>query len=116
MNDALQTNPSTIIRNDPRALPVRPNFTDYEYEHATFSWMAARGTMPQALRGIARELPLALNTVAPLRALINLDSTDCLNFLIVLHEQLGIDIPDLDYAEMQTLDAIVAYLGRRPLP
>lgn len=48
-----------------------------------------------------------------LRDQIDLDSMDWLNVIIRLHEILGIDIPEADYAELATLDSTVAYLARR---
>ena len=49
----------------------------------------------------------------PLREQIDLDSFDFLNVIIRLHEILGIDIPESDYAELATLDGAVDYLARR---
>lgn len=41
------------------------------------------------------------------------DSMDTLNLAIGLHKALGIDIPELDYAELGSLDRAVAYLQRQ---
>lgn len=49
----------------------------------------------------------------PLRDQIDLDSMDFLNVIIRLHETLGIDIPEADYAQLSTLDGAVDYLSRR---
>jgi hypothetical protein len=38
---------------------------------------------------------------------------DWLNVLIGLHERLGVDIPETDYARLRTLDDLVAYLRPR---
>lgn len=46
-----------------------------------------------------------------LRTQIDLDSMDWLNVLASIHEQLGVDIPELDYGKVLTLDALVAYLA-----
>lgn len=46
----------------------------------------------------------------PLRNQVDLDSMDWLNFLIGLHEQLKVDIPESDYAKLLTLDNLVDYL------
>jgi acyl carrier protein len=48
----------------------------------------------------------------PLRDQVDLDSFDFLNVIIRLHEVLGIDIPESDYAELATLDGAVNYLTR----
>lgn len=49
----------------------------------------------------------------PLREQIDIDSFDFLNFIIHLHETLGIDIPEKDYAELLTLNSAIEYLMRR---
>ena len=49
----------------------------------------------------------------PLREQIDIDSFDFLNVIIRLHELLGVEIPESDYAELMTLDGAVAYLARR---
>ena len=64
-----------------------------------------------ALSNVAPEV--YLDTIDPakdLRDQIDLDSVDFLNFVIGLHKQLGIEIPDADVAKLTTLDGCVAYL------
>lgn len=46
-----------------------------------------------------------------LRSQVDLDSMDWLNVLVGLHQRFGVDIPETEYARLDTLDAIVAYLG-----
>lgn len=41
---------------------------------------------------------------------LDIDSMDQLNFVIGLHEETGIDIPERDYPKMSSLDACVEYL------
>jgi acyl carrier protein len=38
---------------------------------------------------------------------------DFLNFVIAVHHRLGIDIPELDYPKLVTLDGAVTYLTAR---
>jgi len=67
-----------------------------------------------ALGAIAPEVEPAL--IVPDRSLreqIDIDSFDFLNFIIRLHETLGIDIPEKDYAELLTLNSAIEYLTRR---
>ena len=47
------------------------------------------------------------------RRALDIDSFDFLNFLIGLHEKLGVDIPEADYGKLNTLDEMVAYLAAR---
>lgn len=49
----------------------------------------------------------------PLRDQLDIDSYDFLNVMVHLHEQLGVDIPEADYAKLTTLEATVAYLATR---
>lgn len=63
------------------------------------------------LQSVAPEVDeKALVANRPLRNQVDLDSMDWLNFLIGLHEQLKVDIPESDYAKLLTLDNLVDYL------
>jgi acyl carrier protein len=81
-----------------------------------------RAAVLRALATVAPEADLA--GIAPdrrLRDQVDLDSVDFLNFLVALHDTLGIDVPDADYAKVQTLDQCVDYLvaratALRPIP
>lgn len=73
-----------------------------------------RSGVLQALRQVAPELdPATLDTDRPLRPQVDLDSMDWLNFLVGLHQRFGLDIPEADYAQLVSVDAIVAYLVAR---
>ena len=63
------------------------------------------------MKSIAPELEEGeLRADRPLRNQIDLDSMDWLNFLVALHEKLRVDIPEVDYGKLVTLDDLVAYL------
>jgi acyl carrier protein len=80
---------------------------------SSFSREALRALVFEVLAGIAPEAdPGALAGDAPLRDQLDLDSMDFLNLLVGIHERTGLDIPESDYGELQTLDALVAYLAR----
>lgn len=49
----------------------------------------------------------------PLRTQVDIDSVDYLHFLIALRESTGVDIPESDYAQVATLDGLLAYLAAR---
>ncbi|HVZ76450.1 MAG TPA: acyl carrier protein [Gemmatimonadaceae bacterium] len=67
-----------------------------------------------ALRTVAPEVePASLRGDLPLREQVDLDSMDFLNFLVELHRRLGVDIPEADYAQVQTLDACSRYVSAR---
>ena len=69
---------------------------------------------------IAPELdPVALKPDKLLREQVDLDSFDWLRFLLAIHEQLNVEIPEADYHKLTTLDQLVSYLdaklsGRSP--
>ena len=67
-----------------------------------------------ALRTVAPEAtPDEIAADEPLRDQVDLDSMDFLNFLIRLHERLGVDVPEADHGRLVTLNDFVAYLGAR---
>jgi acyl carrier protein len=73
-----------------------------------------RETIIAALRGIAPEaMADEVTADQPLRDQVDLDSIDFLNFLIRLHEKLGVDVPEADYGKLVTLNDFVAYLRAR---
>jgi acyl carrier protein len=59
---------------------------------------------------------LAEETIPPdadLRETLDLDSMDLVNWIAALHRRLGVDIPELDYPKLRTLDATADYLAAR---
>ena len=70
-----------------------------------------RKVIREELNNIAPEADLAL--VAPtadLREAIDIDSMDFLNFITAIHNRLGIDVPEIDYPKLVTLDGAAAYI------
>ncbi len=41
---------------------------------------------------------------------LDLDSMDILNFVIALHKEFNVEIPEADYAQLATLEGCAAYL------
>jgi len=75
---------------------------------------AIRAAIFAVLGEIAPEAdPDAIAADQPLRDQIDIDSFDFLNVIIRLHETLGVDIPEKDYAELLTLNGALDYLARR---
>jgi acyl carrier protein len=65
----------------------------------------------RALSNVAPEADLdTIDSVKDLRDQIDIDSVDFLNFVIGLHKELNVDIPDADVAKLTTLNGCVAYL------
>ena len=73
-----------------------------------------RTTILTVLAGIAPELdPAALVDDVPLRDQLDIDSMDFLNFLIGLHEQLGVDVAESDYERVATIAGLVEHVDRQ---
>lgn len=73
-----------------------------------------RDTVFAILKGIAPEVePAELDAASPLREQIDLDSMDYLNFIVGLHEQLKVEIPESDYRRLASLNDIVAYMQEK---
>ena len=65
----------------------------------------------EELNNIAPEADLtSVDPTADLREAIDIDSMDFLNFITAIHKRLGIDIPEIDYPKLITLNGAVAYL------
>ena len=64
-----------------------------------------------ALSNVAPEVDIeSIDPAKDLRDQIDIDSVDFLNFVIGLHKELNIDIPDANVAKLTTLNGCVAYL------
>jgi acyl carrier protein len=73
----------------------------------------AKNLIIDVLAGIAPEADFAaLPGKAQLRDELDLDSMDFLNFIAALHERAKINIPEVDYPRLATLDGAVGYLCR----
>ena len=73
-----------------------------------------RSTAVSILGTIAPEVdPQQIDASRPLREQVDLDSMDWLNFLVALHQQFKVEIPEADYARLVTLDDVVNYLSAR---
>lgn len=73
-----------------------------------------RKVVQEELNNIAPEADLAnVNPAADLREAIDIDSMDFLNFIIAIHHRLGIDIPEIDYPKLVTLDRAIAYIDAK---
>ena len=48
-----------------------------------------------------------------IREALDIDSFDFLNFLIALNEKLGVEIPEADYGQLNTMEELITYLQAR---
>jgi acyl carrier protein len=68
----------------------------------------------EELGNIAPEADLAMvGPTADLREALDIDSMDFLNFITAIHHRLGVDVPELDYPKLTTLEGAVKYLENR---
>jgi len=71
-----------------------------------------RKAVQEELNNIAPEADLAsVDPGADLREAIDIDSMDFLTFITAIHHRLGVDIPELDYPKLVTLDGAVRYIS-----
>jgi acyl carrier protein len=71
----------------------------------------AMGIMRDVLHQVAPEADLEeVGREGVMAEALDLDSLDFLNFMIGLHERTGIEIPELDYPQLATVEGCAAYL------
>jgi acyl carrier protein len=74
----------------------------------------ARALLVQVFGRVAPEIDLS--TVDPTESLTDqlaIDSMDQLNVMQGVHDATGLDIPERDYAQLETLNAFVNYLAAK---
>jgi acyl carrier protein len=70
-----------------------------------------RAVVLEELSNIAPEADMAaVNPSGDLREELDIDSMDFLNFITAIDKRLGINVPELDYPKLMSLDGAVAYL------
>lgn len=75
-----------------------------------------RQIVQQALSNVAPEVDVnAIDPAKDMRDQIDIDSVDFLNFVIGLHKELGIEIPESDVSKLVTLNGCVGYLMSKAL-
>ncbi|HYA07780.1 MAG TPA: phosphopantetheine-binding protein [Xanthobacteraceae bacterium] len=73
-----------------------------------------RKMLQEELNNIAPEVDIAgVDPTADLRDVIDIDSMDFLNFITAVHHRLNIDIPEIDYPKLVTLDGAIAYIAAK---
>jgi acyl carrier protein len=73
-----------------------------------------RAVVQEELGNIAPEMDVgAIDSSADLREALDIDSMDFLNFITAIHRRLGVNVPEVDYPKLTTLDGAVAYLAAK---
>ena len=71
-----------------------------------------RKVVEEELNNIAPEVDMAsVDPGADLREALDVDSMDFLNFITAVHQRLNVDIPEIDYPKLTTLNGAVAYIA-----
>jgi acyl carrier protein len=71
-----------------------------------------KATVLRVLGQIAPEADLSqLKPDRRIRDQLDIDSMDLLNFVIGIHKELKVDIPEADYPKLATLDGCLSYLA-----
>ena len=74
-----------------------------------------RETVLRVLGQIAPEADLSqIKPNLRIRDQLDIDSMDLLIWVIGLHKELKVDIPEADYPRLATLDGCIDYLAARP--
>jgi len=74
----------------------------------------ARKVVQEELNNIAPEIDIAtIDPAADLREAMDIDSMDFLNFITAIHHHLGINVPEIDYPKLFTLDGAIAYIDAK---
>jgi acyl carrier protein len=75
-----------------------------------------KAAVVSAVTGVAPEIdPASIGPGVSFRDELDLDSMDFLNFVLALHERLGVEIPEVDYPKLYTFDSAVAYLASKTI-
>ena len=70
-----------------------------------------RHVVEQELANIAPEIDVTkVAGSEDLREALDIDSMDFLTFVTAIHRRLDVDIPEIDYPKLVTIDGAVAYL------
>jgi acyl carrier protein len=71
-----------------------------------------RETIVSCLCEVAPEIdPASVKDDVSFRDQFDVDSMDLLNFIIAMHEQLQVDIPESEYGRLGTVDLLVEYIA-----
>jgi acyl carrier protein len=76
--------------------------------------MNPRQIILDAIRKVAPDVDTAaLSPDADFREEAELDSMDFLGVLTAVHEETGVEVPEIDYPRIITIDRFAEYLGSR---
>lgn len=73
-----------------------------------------RACLVELVTGVAPDVDGAsIDPDADFREQFDFDSMDTLNFAVAIHDRLGVDVPETDYARLAGLGKAIVYLEKR---
>jgi acyl carrier protein len=73
-----------------------------------------RTTVLRILHQVAPDVdPAILDPALPIQEQVDVDSVDFMNIMVGIEHELGVDVPERDYAKVASLDGCVTYLAAR---
>ena len=97
-----------------RARCSSPGSAGYYRSRKNYEQDGIRKILQEELANIAPEADLQkLNPSADLREALDIDSIHFLNLVTAIHHRLGINVPELDYPMLFTLDGAVSYAASK---
>lgn len=71
----------------------------------------SREELFKLLTAIAPEIDSGiLDDNLPLRSQVELDSMDYLSFIVAIHKEFGVNIPETDYSKVQSINSLIQYI------
>lgn len=87
---------------------------DSANDSASDSTPAVRDAVVRIIGDVAPDADLDdFDPSVDLRDELDIDSMDFLSVLVAIREQLGVEVPEADYARVRTLDSLVTYVASR---
>jgi acyl carrier protein len=72
------------------------------------------GVVREELARLAPEIEFdSVDRDKPIQQEFDIDSMDFLNYITALHQELGVDVPESDYAKVATISGALTYLIER---
>lgn len=72
------------------------------------------GVLRDELQRLAPEIEFdTVDRTKPIQQEFDIDSMDFLNYVMAIHERLGVNVPEADYGKVATLSDALSYLKNR---
>lgn len=109
--DTVRRSGAAGVRRTSRPVPARPERPAPKPD-GRLTRPQIRAKVTAILRRFVPDFdPKAVKPDASLRQVLAADSMDVLNLVVAIHDELGVDIPEADYAKIDTLEGCLDYLA-----